>query len=94
MEDKEKKKFKITPKQVVAMSGVVILVLLYIVTLILALVDNSASHKFFALSLAGTLIIPIVVFIYAWMYARITGQKTIGDPDETVKDIRDNETEA
>ena len=94
MKNKEKKKFKITPKQVVAMTGVVLLVLLYIVTLILALVDNSASHGFFAMSLAGTFVIPIVIFLYAWMYGRITGKKVIGDPDATTEDATDNEAEA
>lgn len=94
MDNTKKKKEKITPKQVAAMAGVVILALLYIVTLILALVDNSASLKFFALSLAGTLIVPIVIFLYIWMHARKTGKKTIGDPATTIQDIIDNETEA
>lgn len=76
------------------MIGVVLLILMYVTTLILALVDNSASHSFFAMSLAGTLVIPIIIFIYSWMYGRITGKKTIGDPDRITKDTGDNETEA
>ena len=75
-------KAKITSKQVVAMTGVILLVLMYVLTLVLALTDNSSSGNFFALSLACTLIVPIIVFLYNWMYARITGKKAMGDPDE------------
>lgn len=75
-------KSKITSRQIAAMTGVVLLVLLYVTTLILALTDNSASGNFFALSLGGTLVIPIIVFLYSWMYGRITGKKVIGDPEQ------------
>ena len=82
MKNSENKKTKITPKQVVAMSGVIILILMYVVTFILALADPSASGKYFMLSLSCTLVIPIIIFIYSWMYARLTGKKTMGDPEE------------
>lgn len=90
----EKKKTKITSRQIVAMVGVILLILLYISTLILALVDNSATHSLFAMSLAGTLVIPIVIFLYSWMYGRITGRKAIGDPEPSDSDTADSETEA
>ena len=80
MKNTDKK--KITSKQIVAMGGVVLLVLMYIVTLILAIVDNSASGRLFMLSLCCTLVIPIIVFIYSWMWARLTGKKAVGDPDD------------
>lgn len=76
------KKSKITSKQIVAMIGVVLLVLLYVVTLVLAFTDNSASGQFFALSLCCTLVVPIILFLYSWMYGRITGKKIIGDPEQ------------
>ena len=75
-------KSKITSRQIVAMAGVILLVLLYVVTLILAVTDSSASGKFFALSLGCTLVIPIILFLYSWMYGRTTGNKAIGDPDQ------------
>ncbi|MCM1100203.1 MAG: hypothetical protein NC079_00360 [Clostridium sp.] len=77
----EQKKSKITSKQVVAMIGVILLALLYVTTLILAFTDNSASGQFFAMSLCGTLVVPIIIFLYSWMYGRITGRRAIGDPD-------------
>lgn len=78
--EKESKK-KITSKQVVAMVGVILLVLMYVLTLVMALIDNSASGRFFMLSLGCTLVIPVIIFIYSWMYGRLTDTKAIGDPD-------------
>lgn len=79
---KDNKKAKITPKQVAALAGVILLALLYVVTLIMALADNSASGSLFILSLCCTLVVPIIIFLFNWMYGRLTGKKAIGDPDE------------
>lgn len=83
MKNTENKKTKITSKQVVAMIGVILLVLMYVLTFVLALVDPSASGKYFMLSLSCTLVIPIIIFIYSWMYARLTGKRTMGDPEQS-----------
>lgn len=80
---KENNKKKVTSKQVVAMVGVILLVLMYIVTLVVAIVDTSASGKYFAVCMACTLIIPIIIWIYSWMYGRYSGKKVIGDPEIT-----------
>ena len=76
-------KKRITSKRVVAMAGVVLLVMMYLVTLALAIFDNSASGSLFMLSLCCTLVIPIIVFVYSWMWARLTGKKAVGDPEDT-----------
>lgn len=83
--EKESKK-KITSKQVVAMVGVILLVLMYVLTLVMALIDNSASGRFFMLSLGCTLVIPVIIFIYSWMYGRLTDTKAIGDPDSPAEE--------
>ncbi len=93
MKDK-KKQTKITSKQVVAMLGVILLALMYVSTLILALTDNSATHSLFAMSLAGTLILPIIIFLYSWMYGRITGKKAIGDPASPGESTARSDTKA
>lgn len=80
--NKKDHKNKITSKQVIALTGVVILVLMYIATLVLAITDNSSSGSFFALSLCCTFVIPIIIFLYNWMVSRLTGKKAIGDPDK------------
>ena len=74
-------KKKMTSRQVVAIIGVALLVLMYVITLVTAFVDNSASGQWFRLSLFGTLAIPIVIWLYSWMYGRLTGKRSIGDPE-------------
>lgn len=76
---KNAKEKKITSKQVVAMTGVVLLVLLYVITLIVAIVDKSASGKLFALCLFATFAVPILSWIYTWMYGRLTNRHTFAD---------------
>ncbi len=81
MNDKKKEspKKKITSKQVVAMIGIILLALLYILTLIVAIVDTSASGKLFAMCLFATFAIPILIWIYTWMYGRLTNKHTFAD---------------
>lgn len=88
--DKINKK-KITSKQVVAMAGVVLLILMYVVTLVVAIVDSSASGMYFALCLGCTFVIPIVIWFYSWMYGRMTGKKVLGDPEQITLDELDGE---
>lgn len=75
-------KKKMSSRQIAAIIGIVLLVLMYVITLILAIFDNSASGSFFALSLACTFIIPIIVFLYVWMTGRASGKKIMGDPED------------
>lgn len=82
MENKNTKN-KITSKQIVAIVGIVLLLLLYVVTLIMAFVDNSASGKWFGLSLLATIILPLLIWIYTWLYGKMTGKHTITDAPET-----------
>lgn len=76
-------KKKVTSKQVVAMGGVILLAAMYILTLVIAFVDTSSSGKYFAMCMVCTLIIPIIIWIYSWMYGRFSGNKVIGDPENT-----------
>ena len=55
-------------RQVVAMAGVVLLVLLYVVT------------TWFRICLFATFALPLVIWIYSWMHGRLTGKSAIGDP--------------
>lgn len=77
-ENKSDKK-KISSKQVVAIIGIVLLVLLYLVTLIVAFVDTSASGRLFGICLFATIAVPLLVWIYTWMYGKLTGKSTIAD---------------
>lgn len=88
---KDVKKSKRTSRQIVALGGVILLVLLYIATLIAAIADRSASAFWFRLCLIGTLFIPVVIWLYSWMYGRLTGKPTIGDPETA--DIMESHSE-
>lgn len=70
---------KITSRQIVAIVGVVLLVLLYLVTLVVAFVDTSASGRLFGMCLFATIAVPVLVWIYTWMYGRLTGKSTMAD---------------
>ena len=72
---------KITSKQIVAIGGVVLLVLMYVVTLIVAIVDNSESGKWFMSCIFATMAIPLLIWIYTWMYGKLTGRHTIADAE-------------
>lgn len=80
MEKKENQK-KITSKQIVAIAGVVLLALLYVVTLIVAIFDNSQSGKWFMICIFATVAVPMLLWIYTWMYGKLTGKHTIADSD-------------
>jgi len=77
----EKNKKKVTSKQVVAMTGIILLVLLYVITLIAAFVDKTASGSLFTACLFASIGIPFLIWIYTWMYGKLTNKKTFADFD-------------
>ena len=74
-------KRKVTSKQIVALIGVILLVLLYVITLVAALADRSSSASWFRICLAATIALPLIIWIYTWLYGRMTQRPAIGDPD-------------
>lgn len=78
-EGSDKGSKKVTSKQIVAIVGIVLLVLLYVVTLIIAFVDTSASGKLFGICLFATIAVPLLIWIYTWMYGKLTGKHTMAD---------------
>lgn len=72
---------KATSKQVVAIGGIALLVLMYLTTLIIAIVDTSASMALFQACLVATFAIPFLIWIYIWMYGKLTQKHTIADLD-------------
>jgi len=74
-----KEKKKISAKQIIAIIGIILLVLLYVVTLILAFVDTSASGRMFAVSLCCSFILPVLIWFYTWLYDRIANKESTTD---------------
>lgn len=68
-------------KQLAALFCVILLVLLYIATLIVALLDFPGSDRLFTACLMATVGLPILLWIYIWIYGKYTGKHTIADPD-------------
>ena len=85
---KKPKDKRITSKQIVAMAGVVLLALLYVITLIVAIVDSSASGRLLWMCLFATVAIPLLIWVYIWMYGKLTGHKTMTDPDPDAESDR------
>ncbi|MDL2302100.1 hypothetical protein LJC58_07135 [Lachnospiraceae bacterium OttesenSCG-928-D06] len=71
---------KRTPKQNAALLGVVLLVLMYVITLLAALFDSSHTGNLFRLCIGCTLLIPIMIWIYVWMYGKFTGKDNFTNP--------------
>lgn len=70
---------KTTSKQIVAIIGIVLLVLLYVVTLVLAFVDSAVTNTLFTICMFSTILVPALIWIYIWMYGKLTGKSTMAD---------------
>lgn len=82
-------------KQIAALICVILLVLLYVATLVVALLDFPGSDRMFAACLMATIGLPILLWIYIWAYGRFTGKHTIADPVDKApdSDISENQTD-
>ena len=80
----QNKRTKMTSKQIFAIIGIILLVLLYVVTLFAAIFDSSASHALFATCLLATVAIPLLIWIYTWMFGKLTNRSIFADfhPEE------------
>ena len=63
---------KITSRQVVAFAGIVLLA---------AIFDSSASGQLFQACLFATIAVPLLCWIYTWMYGIFAKKHTIADFD-------------
>lgn len=55
-------------KKIIAICTVALLGLLYIATLIAAIIDTTAKLDFFRASVAATIIVPVLLYAYLWFY--------------------------
>ena len=89
MKEKQTKKHKWTSKRIVALLGVILLVALYIVTLFVAIFVPDQSGNMLKCCFLATIAIPTLIWIYIWMYGKLSGKHTIADPDY----LKENETQ-
>ncbi len=91
MEDKQTPKHKWTSKRIVALIGVFLLIALYVVSLFISLFIPERSGDMLLFCIFGTVAIPFLIWIYIWMYGKLTGRHTIADVD-FLQDTDDTET--
>ena len=78
-DNKNTSKKKITGKQIAAMICVILLAGLYIVTLLAAIFGKPGTRSLFGLCLMATFVIPLITWVYIWMYGKLTNKHTIAD---------------
>lgn len=61
-------KKKITPKQVIAITGVVLLAGMYVTSLILAIIGSPVALNLLRMSFLATIIVPIVIYVFLMFY--------------------------
>lgn len=83
---KDTGKKTVSAKQTVAVAGVALLALLYAATLVAAIADNSSSGTWFRASLFATMALPLLLWIYIWMYGKLTGKRTLANPPSPAED--------
>lgn len=82
---------KWTSKRIVALIGVFLLLALYIGSLCISLFIPDKSSDMLLLCIFGTVAIPFLIWIYIWMYGKLTGKHTIADVDY-LQNMEDTDT--
>ena len=76
-------------KQIAAIIAIVLIVALSIATLLAAIFDKSG--RLFQAFLVATIATPILLWIYIWMYGKITGKHTMASVDYDITDGEKND---
>lgn len=74
-------KIKKTPKQIAALVCVTLLVAMYLITFLVACINPDGSGKLFAGCLLLTIALPILLWIYIWLYGMYKEKHTIASLD-------------
>lgn len=84
---------KLKPKQIAAWVCITLLALLYIATFVVALLDFPGSGNLFRACLIATVGLPILLWIYIWLYGKVKDKHTIASVDfmQTENDTSDTD---
>lgn len=69
-------------KQIAAILCIILLVLLYVATLVIALLDFPGSDKLFGACIIATIGLPILLWIYIWLFGKVTSRHTVTDSEQ------------
>ena len=90
---------KKSPKQIAALACVGILVLMYIVSFVVAIFNFDGTGRMFQACIVATIALPILLWIYIWLYGMMKNKHTIAsldimqDPKQDNSDITMEETQ-
>ena len=79
-------------KQIAAIVCIVLLVLIYVATLVVSLLDFPNSDRLFAVCLGATMGLPILFWIYVALYGKLSRKKTFADLFPQDNNINEKET--
>lgn len=73
------------PKQIAAIICIILLVLLYVATLIVSILDFPGSDRLFGACIVATIGLPILLWLFIWVYGRYANKSTIAEifPERT-----------
>lgn len=83
-QNKNTPKKKMTPKQIAAIGAVVLLVLMYITTFVAAFLFPASAGNLFMLCLFGTIAIPFLLWIYIWLFQKMTHKDKGEYPEDKI----------
>ena len=69
-------------KQIAAITAIVLIVAMYIVTLILGITNNENTQQWFMAAIIATIVLPVMAYVYIWIYKRVQEQR------EAAKDMK------
>ena len=69
-------------KQIAAITAIVLIAAIYIVTLILAITNNESTSQWFMAAIIATIVLPVMAYVYIWIYKRVQEQR------EAAKDMK------
>lgn len=79
--DNKTKRAKKTPKQIAAIICIVLLAAMYLITFIVACLDFPGWNRLFAVCLLMTIAVPILLWLYIWLYGMYTEKHTMASLD-------------
>ncbi len=85
-------------QRIAALICIILLVLLYVVTLICAIFNFDGSGRLFQACLFATVAVPLLAWIYIWMYGKLTNKHTMAsftteDMENAIQEATENQKE-
>lgn len=74
-------------QRIAALIGVIFLALLYLATLITAIFNFDGKGQMFQACLFATIAVPILIWVYIWLYGKLTNKHTMADLFDEVDGI-------